>query len=112
MRTPVVKEISREGNGSSPPRFASEAIGGPSPHQIEQDVRRILLSQPSLRFSSLVVRRIADGVCLQGILETDDGSPDVCTVAQRVAGVNCVLNHLLIAPNRDVPVHHEVPVKG
>ena len=111
MRTTSLKEISREGNGSSPPRFASEALGGPSPHQIEQDVRSALLSQPTLRFSSLVVRRIADGVCLQGVLESDEGSPDVCTIAQRIAGVNCVLNHLLIAPNRDA-VEHDLPVKG
>lgn len=111
MRTIGSKEISREGNGSSPPRFASEALGGPSPHQVEQDVRRELLSQPELRFSSLVVRRIADGVCLQGVLEADDGSPDVCSVAQRVSGVNCVLNHLLIAPNREAVPVEVAPVK-
>ncbi len=112
MRRIHSKEISREGHGSSPPRFASEALGGPSPHQVEQDVRRALLSQPSLHFSSLVVRRIADGVCLQGVLEVDDGSPDVSTIAQRVSGVNCVLNHLLIAPNREqIPVD-DLPAKG
>ncbi|MBI3863559.1 MAG: hypothetical protein HY290_16840 [Planctomycetia bacterium] len=111
MKRMSSKEISREGNGSSPPRFASEALGGPSPHQVEQDVRRILLSQPSLHFASLVVRRIADGVCLQGVLEADEGSPDVSSIAQKVAGVNCVLNHLLIAPNRDLSVH-DLPVKG
>jgi osmotically-inducible protein OsmY len=99
------REISREGNGSSPPRFASEAFPSVqvSPHQVEQDVRRALLSQPNLHFSSLVVRRIADGVCLQGILQTDAESPDVCSIAQRVSGVNCVLNHLLIAPGRPLP---------
>jgi osmotically-inducible protein OsmY len=99
----INKEISREGNGSSPPRFASEAIAV-SPHQVEQEVRRALLSQPNLHFSSLVVRRIADGVCLQGILhQMDAGSPDVCSIAQKVTGVNCVLNHLLIAPGRTLP---------
>jgi osmotically-inducible protein OsmY len=99
------QELSREGTGSSPPRFASEALAPAqiSPHQIEQEVRRALLSQPNLHFSSLVVRRIADGVCLQGILQTDSESSDVCSIAQRVSGVNCVLNHLLIAPGRPLP---------
>ena len=104
MRRINSKESSREGNGSSPPRFASEALPAAqiSPHQVEQDVRRALLSQPNLHFSSLVVRRIADGVCLQGILQTDGETPDVCSIAQRVSGVNCVLNHLLIAPGRSM----------
>ena len=99
------KDSSREGNGSSPPRFASEALPAAQvfPHQVEQEVRHALLSQPNLHFSSLVVRRIADGVCLQGILQMDAGSPDVCSIAQRVSGVNCVLNHLLIAPGRSMP---------
>lgn len=111
MRRMPAKEISREGNGSSPPRFASEAVGGPSPHQVEQDVRRALLSHPAFHFSSLVVRRIADGVCLQGVLEADDDSPDVSSIAQRVNGVNCVLNHLLIAPHRELPLD-DLPAKG
>jgi osmotically-inducible protein OsmY len=99
------QELSREGTGSSPPRFASEALAPAqiSPHQVEQEVRRALLSQPNLHFSSLVVRRITDGVCLQGILQTDTESSDVCSIAQRVSGVNCVLNHLLIAPGRPLP---------
>src|SRR5258707_9923616 len=101
----INRETSREGNGSSPPRFASEALPAVSinPHRVEQEVRRALLSQPNLHFSSLVVRRIADGVCLQGILQTDAESPDVCSIAQRVLGVNCVLNHLLIASGRPLP---------
>src|SRR5258708_62823 len=95
-------ESSREGAGSSPPRFASEALtpSQVSPHQVEQEVRSALLAQPNLHFSSLVVRRIAGGVCLQGILQTDAGSLDVSRIAQQVAGVDNVLNHLLIAPGR------------
>src|SRR6266481_2976719 len=53
------REVSREGTGSSPPRFASEALTSAQipPHQVEQDVRNVLLAQPNLHFSSLVVRR-------------------------------------------------------
>ena len=100
-----MKKESREGTGSSPPRFASEALASSPvpPHQVEQEVRSALLAQPNLHFSSLVVRRIEGGVCLQGTLQTDSEAPDVSSIAQRVAGVNCVLNHLLIAPGRRLP---------
>jgi len=107
MRRTHPKEVSREGTGSSPPRYAAEALAAPltssTPHQIEHDVRRALLAHPSLHFSSLVVRRITDGVCLQGVVETDAGSPDVCSVAQGVSGVTFVLNHLLVAGGSEVP---------
>ena len=66
-------------------------------HQIERDVRRELLSQPGLHFSSLVVRRVGRGaICLEGVLETAGKSPDVCDLAQRVAGVDRVLNRLVV----------------
>jgi osmotically-inducible protein OsmY len=104
MRRTKSKEVSREGEGSSPPRFASEALSGlMSPHQIELDVQRALLAQPRLHFASLVVRRIIDGVCLQGVLEADADSPDVCSIAQRVSGVRQVLNHLVVAGRRKLP---------
>ena len=96
------RESSREGTGSSPPRFAFDALTS-TPHQVEQQVRSELLSDPNLHFSSLVVRRIEGGVCLQGTLQTDADAPDVTSIAQRVAGVDCVLNHLLIAPGRRLP---------
>jgi hypothetical protein len=100
MTTPIVEDYSREGNGSSPPRFAFEALRRPAPHQVEQEVLSILLAEPNLHFSSLVVRRIADGVCLQGTVEVDETSPDVIDVAKRVRGVYCVLNHLVKTPRR------------
>ena len=91
MRTMKPKDTG-ESLENYPPRFASEAV----PHRIEQEVQRVLLAHPSLRFSSLVIRRLGNGVCLQGVLEVDGESPDVCAVAQRVAGVEKVLNHLVI----------------
>ena len=102
MRTMKPKETG-ESLETYPPRFASEAV----PHRIEQEVQRVLLGDPSLRFSSLVIRRLGNGVCLQGVLETNDESPDVCAVAQRVAGVEKVLNHLVITSRES-----RVPPKG
>lgn len=72
-------------------------------HEMEQDVKRRLLSADNLQFSSLVVRRIPGGVCLEGVLETDDEFADVCSLAQQVAGVEEVLNHLVVRPGGRPP---------
>ena len=116
MRKVKSSRVTTEGEGRAafPPRFASQSPGltpdaaleagfADKPHQIEQDVQRALLAQPSLHFSSLVVRRIDNGVCLQGVLEVGDETPDVCSIAQRVAGVRQVLNRLVMAPRRELP---------
>lgn len=121
MRIPKPSDVVTEGGVAAPSQFASDQFAAdpfPSgemltlPHQVEHEVQRQLLSQPALRFSSLVVRRIDNGVCLQGVLEVDDESPDVCTIAQRVAGVQQVLNRLVVAPPRRAMPVREVPAKG
>src|SRR4051794_26792798 len=91
----------------NPPRFASEAfeLDFVRGHRVEQEVQRELMAEPACRFASLVVRRLDNGgVCLQGVMEADDDVPDVCAIAQRVAGVEQVLNHLLVTPRREVPL--------
>lgn len=65
-------------------------------HHVERSVRRQLLANPRLQFSSLVIRRIRDGICLQGVLEADEDGPDVCSLAQQVAGVEKVINRLVV----------------
>jgi hypothetical protein len=65
------------------------------PHSIERQVQKTLLAQPNLKFTSLVVRRLRDGVCIEGIVEDSEDS-DVCSLARQVAGVNRVVNHLLV----------------
>lgn len=71
-------------------------FGRTPPHQIEGEVRRALISQPGLHFKSLVVRRLSNGVCLEGVLEAGDAAPDVNELAREVAGVECVINRLLV----------------
>jgi len=66
-----------------------------SPHRLEHAVQRRLLSHPELRFSSLVIRRIPNGVCLEGVVESS-GDLDVGNLARTVAGVDEVLNHLVV----------------
>jgi osmotically-inducible protein OsmY len=73
------------------------------PHQIEAEVRRTLLGEPDLRFTSLVVRRVPDGVCLEGLLESGEHAPDVDDLARQVRGVERVINHLLVRSCAAVP---------
>ena len=65
-------------------------------HQVERAIQRELLGQPGLKFSSLVIRRVRDGVCLEGVVEANDESPDVCRLVRMAAGVDQVLNHLVV----------------
>jgi osmotically-inducible protein OsmY len=86
-------------DASSPGTSAFDAPSshhGESPHQIEQDVRRSLLATPSLRFSALVIRRIDNGVCLEGFVESGCEVEDAARLANEVAGVNDVLNRLVV----------------
>ncbi len=76
------------------------------PHRFEQDVRFRLMAEPTLNFTSLTVRRIANGVCLEGVLETDDDSPDISRLVHRITGVEKVLNCLVVRRP------HAVPPKG
>jgi osmotically-inducible protein OsmY len=104
------KSAAPEAAVSYPPRFASESLGDSwASHRIEQQVQQELLSQPALHFSSLVVRRIDKGVCLQGMVETEaDPVPDVCRIARQVAGVEQVLNRLVVTRRGELPAEGTV----
>jgi hypothetical protein len=79
------------------PSTTSEAPRVDLPHGLEHAVHRRLLAQPGLQIASLVIRRIPNGVCLEGVLESDPGQ-DICNLARSVAGVEQVLNHLVFRP--------------
>ena len=76
------------------------------PHRFEQDVRFRLMAEPTLNFTSLTIRRIPNGVCLEGVLETEDDLPDISSLVRRITGLEKVLNYLVV---RRV---HTVPPKG
>ena len=80
------------------PRFRGEA-----PHQIESAVRRALLGHPDLHFKVLVVRRLQNGVYLEGVLDADEGAPDVSDLASQIPGVECVINRLLVRRSWSAP---------
>lgn len=71
-------------------------FGTPLPesgHGIESEVRRELLSVEGVTVSSLVVRRIPGGICLQGVLRFADESVDICDAVRRIPGIGSILDH-------------------
>jgi hypothetical protein len=67
-----------------------------SRHDVERQVQRVLTSHPGLTVSNLVVRRLRDGVCLTGVIESIESDTDVCGLVREVAGVNEVVNRMLV----------------
>ncbi len=83
---------------------SSPAVGiADPPHRIEFEVHSRLTSLSGVNFSSLVIRRIKNGVCLEGVVEPGGNDMDVCDVARTVAGVDNVLNHLVVRGRRAIP---------
>lgn len=76
------------------------------PHDLERAIRRELMQREDLRFSSLVVRRMPNGVVLEGVMERDDDAPDVADVVRaadvaRAIGVDRVVNRLVIRAQKN-----------
>lgn len=100
-RTTLERREDSAENVGGEPHFASIGSGSAAtavaenPHDLELAIRRELLAQSGLKFSSLVVRRMPKGVCLEGVLEAEGDSPDICSLVRRVAEVDKVLNHLV-----------------
>ena len=69
-----------------------------SPSPLERAVRQKLTSDPGVSISSLVVRQIEGGVCLEGTLETHSDLTDVERLVRSVASVDRILNRLVIRP--------------
>lgn len=84
---------------SSPDLPEAQTIPLTHGHSFEARIRHDLMAHPELKFSSLVVHRIPDGVCLEGVVTSSSDAVDVCQTVRDVAGVNAVLNHLVMCPN-------------
>ncbi len=81
------------------PVVEAPSATSPAPgHSFEARIRHDLMACPELEFSSLVVRRIPDGICLEGVVSTAADRHGVCQLVREVAGVNAVLNHLVMCP--------------
>ena len=77
---------------------AIDEMPAASDSALEHAVRQKLISSPHLRISSLVVRQIKCGICLEGTLETSNEPTDVEQLVRSVASVDQILNRLVLRP--------------
>ena len=75
-----------------------------STHQLEADVRRALTLAEGLDIGSLVVHRLPDGICLEGVIRVSSDDFDVCRAVREIEGVGEVVNRLVICWNCPEPV--------
>lgn len=64
-------------------------------HLMEIEVMRKLQAEPDLKISSLVVRRLPLGVCIQGNLESSHTPAEVKRLLLEIEGIEDVINHLV-----------------
>jgi len=74
-----------------------------SAQQLETDVRRALSASNGLDIGSLVVRRIPNGICLEGVIRVSSDDFDVCGGVREIEGVGEVVNHLVVCWNCPQP---------
>ena len=74
-------------------------VGGPQDRDVEAHVMRRLSHDTALEFDSLTVRRLEDGVLVEGVVRGVDGRPeadDLTELVRQLAEVDRVENRLLI----------------
>lgn len=102
VNMPIAKDQSATtGGGLAPSTGEALAVEKPqddSPSPLERAVRQKLTSDPEVSISSLVVRQIEGGVCLEGTLETHSHMTDVERLVRSVACVDRILNNLVVRP--------------
>jgi hypothetical protein len=72
-------------------------------HRLEHEVRSRLMSEPQLQFTSLVVRRLPDGLCLEGVVETSGDPDDVAELIRQICDVPNIANRLVVHQKRELP---------
>ncbi len=67
------------------------------PHEIEVEVNRRLQQIPQINIKSLVVRRIPNGVCVEGRIEVGEDQVDLSDWMRDIPGLDEFVNHLVIS---------------
>jgi hypothetical protein len=80
---------------SRPPKSSTDSGFFTPLHPVEYEVMRKLQAHPQLKISSLVIRRIPAGVCLQGVIESDPEYIDLQKLLADIEGVDQVINQLV-----------------
>ena len=74
-----------------------------SARELETDVRRALNAANGLDIGSLVVRRLPNGICLEGVIRVSSDDFDVCGAVREIEGVGEIVNHLVVCWNCPQP---------
>lgn len=72
-------------------------------HELETDVRRAFDAADGMDIGSLVVRRIPNGICLEGVIRVSSDDFDVCKIVREIDGVGEVVNNLVVCWNCPQP---------
>lgn len=75
-----------------------EIMNSTGPHDLECLIQRGLQAYPGLKFSRLTVHQCPQGVCLEGLLESNEDSLDLCDLVNEIAGVQAI-NHVVMRPH-------------
>ena len=75
------------------------AIPSRSSHQLEAEVREALSSADGVDVGGLMVRRLPNGICLEGVVRVSSDDFDVCSAVREIEGVGEIVNHLVVCWN-------------
>ena len=75
-----------------------------SAHQLEADIRYALNAVIGLDIGSLMIRRMPNGICLEGVIRVSSDAFDVCSLIREIEGVGEVVDHLVVCWNCPEPV--------
>lgn len=59
-------------------------------HDLECRIQRALQAHPDLKFARLIVHQCPQGVCLEGLLESNERQIDLCTLVNDIADVKVI----------------------
>ena len=73
------------------------------PHQIELEIRKLLLSIDGVSFASLQVRHVGDGICISGRIQSEtEVDMKLIEEAARLAGANKIYNRLVTMHSQSI----------
>ncbi|MBC7968391.1 MAG: hypothetical protein H7Z17_21000 [Fuerstia sp.] len=80
-------------------------------HQLESDVRRALNAAAGVDIGLIVVRKLPNGICLEGVIHVSSDDFDVCSLVREIEGVGEIVNNLVVCwncPQPAVDIHDEL----
>ena len=80
-------------------KISTPALNLRSSHQLETEIRRALCAENGVDIGGLVVRRLQNGVCLEGVIRVSSDDFDVCSAVREIEGVGEIVNHLVVCWN-------------